>query len=125
MPTVSRSPSKARRSTRAAGRRAELRALVHYLLRGYRLVGRNVWAGGYEVDLIVRRGRRLVFCEVKSKTGTRLGDPLEMVGPEKLERITRAAEAWFAAHPELAGLDVAVEVAAVRGRTVERVAVTG
>jgi putative endonuclease len=111
-------------STRAAGRRAELRALAHYLLRGYKLVGRNVWAGGYEVDLIVRRGRRLVFCEVKSKRGTLLGDPLEMVGPEKLERVTRAAEAWLAVNPELAGLDIAVEVVAVRGRTVERVAVT-
>jgi putative endonuclease len=93
-------------------------------VRGYRLVGRNVWAGGYEVDLIVRRGRRLVFCEVKSKSGTRLGDPLEMVGPEKLARITRAAESWLAAHPNHAGLDIAVEVVAVRGRAVERVTVT-
>ena len=48
-------------STRAAGRRAEWRAVVHYRLRGYRVLGRNVWAGRYEVDLIVRRGRRLVF----------------------------------------------------------------
>lgn len=93
-------------------------------MRGYRLVGRNVWAGGYEVDLIVRRGGRLVFCEVKSKTGARLGDPLEMVGPEKLERITRAAESWLAVHPDLAGLDVALEVVAVRGRRVERVSVS-
>ena len=41
---------------------------------------RNVWAGGNEIDLIARRGRQLVFCEVKSKGGVGRGDPLEMVG---------------------------------------------
>ena len=60
------------------------------------MLGRNVWAGRYEVDLIVRRGRRLVFCEVKSKGGDRHGDPLEMVGPEKVARLRQAAEAWLA-----------------------------
>ena len=87
------------------------------------MLGRNVWAGGYEVDLIVRRGRRLVFCEVKSKTGERYGDPLEMVGPEKLARLQQAAATWLAAHPELDSLEMSFEVVAVRGRRLERVAV--
>lgn len=112
------------RSTRVAGRRAEWRALVHYTLRGYRVLGRNVWAGGYEIDLIVRRGRRLVFCEVKSKTGERLGDPLEMIGPEKVRRLRRAVESWLAAHPELDSLDVSFEVVALRAGRLERVPVT-
>jgi putative endonuclease len=51
----------------------------------------NAWAGGYELDLVLRRGRRLVFCEVKAKAGAGYGDPLEMVGPEKLRRLRRAA----------------------------------
>ena len=110
-----------RRSTREAGRRAERLAVAHYLLRGYRVLGRNVWAGGYEVDLIVRRGRAVVFCEVKSKSRSGMGDPLEMVGPEKLDRMTRAASAWLASRPDLDGLGVTVEVLAVRGRSVERV----
>jgi Holliday junction resolvase-like predicted endonuclease len=29
----------------------------------------NCWAGGYELDLVVRRGRAIVFVEVKSKAG--------------------------------------------------------
>ena len=36
------------------------------------------WAA-HELDLVVRRGRMLVFCEVKSKSGDGFGDPLEMV----------------------------------------------
>ena len=79
----------------------ERRAARHYRLRGYRILGANVWAGGYELDLIVRRGRRLVFCEVKGKTGAGFGDPLEMVDEEKLRRLHRAAEAWLARNPGL------------------------
>src|SRR5581483_8798074 len=85
---------------------AERRAVLHYLLRGYKILGTNVWAGGNELDVIVRRVGRLVFCEVKSKGGPGLGDPLEMVGPEKQRRLRRAAEAWLASHPELAQLEI-------------------
>jgi putative endonuclease len=92
-------------------------------VRGYRVLGRNVWAGGNEVDLIVRRGRAIVFVEVKRKRGEGFGDPLEMVGPEKVRRVRRAAEAWLASHPEAEGLEPSFEVAAVRGRRVERVTV--
>jgi putative endonuclease len=99
---------------------SEQRALRHYRLRFYRILGTNVWIGGYELDLVVRRGRRLAFVEVKSKSGERFGDPLEMVGPEKQRRIRRAAETWLAAHPELAGLEVSFEVVAVRGDRLER-----
>jgi putative endonuclease len=91
-------------------------------VRGYRVLDANVWIGGNELDLVLRRGARLVFCEVKAKAGEHLGDPLEMVGPEKQRRLRRAAEAWLAAHPELAELEVGFEVVAVRGGRLERVA---
>ena len=35
-----------------------------YRLRGWRVLGENVWAGGNELDLVVRRGRTLRFVEV-------------------------------------------------------------
>ena len=102
------------------GRRAERRAAIHYLLRGYRILARNAWAAGYELDLVARRGRRLVFCEVKEKTGPRFGDPFEMVTDEKQRRIRRAAEAWLAANPDLRDLEVRFDVVAVRPDGVQR-----
>ena len=87
------------------------------------ILGANVWAGGYELDLIVRRGRKLVFAEVKGKTGSGYGDPLEMVDAEKLRRLRRAAETWLAGHPECRGLDCRFEVVAVRVKALERVTV--
>jgi putative endonuclease len=77
-------------------------------------VAENAWAGGYELDLIARRGNRLVFCEVKAKAGGRYGDPLEMVSAEKLRRLQRAAEAWLAAHPECRELEARFEAVGIR-----------
>lgn len=105
-----------------AGVRAERRAAWHYRLRGYRILGTNVWAAGNELDLIVRRGRRLAFCEVKEKTGAGFGDPAEMVGPEKQRRLRRAAETWLAARPDLTGLDVRFDVVDVRPNGLRRLA---
>jgi len=91
--------SRTRLSTSARGRAAERRVAWYFRRRGYRILARNVRAGGVELDLIVRRGRRLVFCEVKLKEGPRFGDPLEAVD-----------------------FNVTFEVAAVRPRGIERVA---
>ena len=110
-------------NTSRVGAGIERRAVRHYRLRGYRVLGANVWSGGYELDLIVRRGRRLVFCEVKGKRGAGFGDPLEMVDAEKLRRLHRAAEAWLARNPACLGLDCRFEVVAVRPGELERVAV--
>ena len=104
------------------GKRAERRAAWWYRLRAYRVLDVNVWVGGYELDLVVRRGKRLVFCEVKEKTGPLFGPAVEMVDEEKQRRIRRAAEGWLAAHPEHAGLDVSFDVIAVQEGRLARLA---
>jgi putative endonuclease len=101
---------------------AEHRAALWYRLRGYRILGANVWAGGNELDLVVRRGRRLAFVEVKEKTADGLGDPLEMVDDEKQRRIRRAADSWLATRPELEELLISFDVVAVRSGRLERLA---
>jgi putative endonuclease len=75
------------------------------------VLGANVWAGGNEIDLIVRRGRQLRFVEVKEK---RALDPFEAVTAEKQRRVRRAASAWLASRPDLRGLSVGFDVVGVR-----------
>ena len=106
-------------NTRAIGSRAERRALRHYRLRGFRALAANVWIGGYELDLVLQRGRLIVFCEVKAKRGAERGDPLEMVTPEKVRRLRQAAEAWLAANPDALEHEVRFDVVAERAGRLE------
>ena len=119
-----RSSRKARSSSprsRQLGPEAERRVRRHYRLRGYVILAANAWVGGYELDLVVRRGRTVVVCEVKARSGPGYGEPLEAVGPEKARRVRRAAETWLAARPDLADLDVRLEAVGVSGRRIQRV----
>ena len=115
---TTRSPPRPRNPPRNG---AERRAAWWYRLHGYRILETNVWLGGYELDIVARRGRCLVFCEVKSKAGAGFGDPLEMVGHVKAQRVRRAADAWLARQPAAQGLAVRFDVIAVRAGRVEHV----
>jgi putative endonuclease len=99
---------------------AERRAARWYRVRGWRIVGANVWAGGNEVDLIARRGRELRFVEVKQRRSGVCGDGREAVTPDKQRRVRRAAEAWLAARPELDRLRIGFDVVAVGADGLER-----
>lgn len=101
--------------------RGERIAARHYRLRGYRILGANVLAGGNELDLVARRGRRLVFVEVKERARDGYGGPVGAVDREKRRRVRRAAASWLQAHPETASLEIRFEVAAVTDGRVERV----
>jgi putative endonuclease len=100
--------------------RGERIAARHYRLRGYRILGANVVAGGNELDLVARRGRRLVFVEVKERARDGYGGPVGAVDREKRRRVRRAAASWLQAHPETASLEIRFEVAAVTDGRVER-----
>jgi putative endonuclease len=95
-------------------------AARHYRLRGYRILAANARAGGHELDLVVRRGRRLVFVEVKERARAGYGGPVGAVDREKRRRVRRAAASWLQAHPETAELEIGFEVAAITDGRLER-----
>jgi putative endonuclease len=110
-------PTSPKKSSPKPRNRAERRAAWWYRLRGYRILATNCWLAGAELDVVARRGRTVVFCEVKSKEGDAFGDPLEMVDERKVSRVRRAALAWLADD----ALEVRFDVIAVRGRRLEHV----
>ena len=79
-------------------------------------------AGRYEIDAIVRRGRRVVFVEVKERGATSWGAAVEAVDAEKQRRIRQAAEVWLASRPELRDCVKSFDVVTVRRRRIERIA---
>lgn len=62
------------------------------------MLARNYRACGGEIDLIVRRGGLLVFCEVKARATDHFGVPAEAVDRRKQARIRRLAGAWMSRH---------------------------
>lgn len=82
-------------STTARGRRFEDLAVRHLQSLGWRVVGRNVRAGRREIDLIVRKDRLVAFVEVKGRTGSGTGHPLEAITHRKRREIAHVARAWI------------------------------
>lgn len=76
------------------GRRAE--ALVTERLRdeGYEILGQNVRVGRLELDVVARKSRLLVVCEVRSRTGT-LFAAAESIDARKIARIRAATAQWI------------------------------
>lgn len=87
--------------------------LAAWLLRikFHRILARRYKTPAGEIDLIARRGRTIVFVEVKHRP-TEAGG-LEAVGHNSRRRIVRAAELWLAAHPDAAGFDLRFDLVVV------------
>lgn len=77
------------------GRRGEDLAADLYRRAGYSIVERNYRAPEGEVDLVIRRGGAVVFCEVKTRATDRWGVPAEAVAAAKQARLRRLAARWL------------------------------
>lgn len=88
-----------RRSRNELGTEGERRAADHLAARGYRIVGRNVRAGGVEMDLIARRGDLVVFVEVKTRRSGGHGTGEDAVDARKRARLVCGATAWMHQQP--------------------------
>jgi putative endonuclease len=86
------------RAKDALGRDGE-QAAAEYLERsGLRILARNWRCSDGEIDIVGAERRVLVVCEVKTRSGTRYGTPLESISRAKLRRLRRLAVLWLAAN---------------------------
>jgi putative endonuclease len=79
----------------AYGERVAAQRLVD---AGMVVVDRNWKCDAGEIDLVLRDGDVLVFCEVKTRSSAAYGHPLEAVTPAKGERLRRLAVHWVEEH---------------------------
>lgn len=64
--------------------------------QGYRVLGTGFRARRGEIDLVCRRGDRLVMVEVKTRSSDRFGAPIEAVSPRKRRALLAAAAEYRA-----------------------------
>ena len=78
-----------RRQSERQGRGAETLAMIYLRLTGLRIVAHR-WRGrSGEIDIVARRHRVIIFCEVKFR---RHPDESGIPSPQQRRRICRAAE---------------------------------
>ena len=80
---------------RALGTDGEALVAAWYEAAGYRVVDRNWRCREGELDLVLARGRTIVFCEVKTRSGTAFGVPAEAVTFAKQRRLRTLALRWL------------------------------
>ena len=97
---------------RAVGAIGEDAAAAWYRDAGYEIVARNWRVRAGEIDIVARRGRVLVVCEVKTRTSDAFGAPVEAITRTKQLRLRKLAGLFLAAEPQ-PGCGVRFDVASV------------
>src|ERR1700704_4010275 len=96
------------------GRRAETIAAWFLRAKLYRVLARRFRTPVGEIDLIVQRGRTIVFVEVKHRSSEDAG--VDAVTMKSRRRIARAAALWIGAHPAAQSYDQRFDIVVAQPR---------
>ncbi len=85
-------PSSEKQNT---GRKGEELAVAYLESKGYTILERNYFFERSEVDLVAYEGQKIIFVEVKTRTGDGYGAPEDSITDQKRRNIFKASEAWL------------------------------
>ncbi len=94
------------------GRYGEDRAASYLQERGYEIIDRNWRSSVGEIDLVAKDKDRLVFVEVKTRSGSGFGHPFEAITANKVARMRRLVADWCIAR-QVSGAKVRLDAIAV------------
>jgi len=100
-------------STDRLGRFGERVAERYLQKKGMKILARNWRVRAGELDLVLRRGRTLVFVEVKTRRWPTRFAPEVAVDGKKQRRLRRAGRAWLRRHPFRFWSEIRFDVVAV------------
>ncbi|MBI1216722.1 MAG: YraN family protein [Alphaproteobacteria bacterium] len=105
-------------SGHAKGLAAEKQAAVYLKLKGYSILQMRYKTPQGEVDIVARRGRLIVFVEVKLRAA--LDAAAEAIHPQNQHRVRQAAALYLAAHPEYTDFDARFDALLMAPRRLPR-----
>jgi putative endonuclease len=101
---------------KALGDFGERVASRHLVSSGLTVLDRNWRCPAGEIDIVAMDGEVVVVCEVKTRSSTRYGTPVEAITAAKANRLYRLGRLWLAQH-DLPWSTLRVDVVTVvRGR---------
>lgn len=77
------------------GKQGEELAAEHLLKSNYIIIEKNWRYGHLEVDIIAQNSTVVAFCEVKTRTSSKLGAPESFVTPQKQRNLIKAAHYYM------------------------------
>ncbi|MFD2937922.1 YraN family protein [Spirosoma flavum] len=80
------------------GKQGEIEAARYLRDKGYEIMTQNYRYQHAEVDLIAKKGKLLVFAEVKTRSNLNYGNPEEFVSYTKAKLVMKAAEQYIFAN---------------------------
>jgi len=94
------------------GHRGEAEAVSHLRGKGYRIVSVRERILRGDIDIVALDERTVVFVEVRSRSSTAHGHPVETIGWQKQRRIAELANAYIRRH-RLEDCSVRIDVVTV------------
>src|SRR5437868_2873571 len=93
------------------GERGEMAAWGFLVKQGYKILEKNYRCALGEIDCIAEKKGRLVFIEIKTRSGDRYGRPEEAVHQVKQRKLFKLAE-WYLKETKKTEAPVSFEVVA-------------
>lgn len=103
---------------RTIGTEKEALASSFLTEQGYHIIEKNFRCRAAEIDLIAWEGSVLSFIEVKYRSSSKCGDPLEAVNYRKQRRICEAALFYLAKKGIKADTQVRFDVVSILGNDI-------
>lgn len=97
------------------GLSAETRAAAYLMAKGFKVVAKRWRSPAGEVDIVARRGKLLIFVEVKARE--RIDDAAYSVTERQKQRIVGAAGAWLAVNPDDADCNIRFDALLIAPRS--------
>lgn len=84
-----------KKTTREIGNDGESLACNFLINKGWEILDRNYIFKKSEIDIIALHQGIYIFVEVKLRSSTTFGTPVEYVTEDKVQHVFKAAEAWM------------------------------
>ncbi len=89
------------KATNAFGELGERLAVRWLEKSGWKILARRFRSGRRDIDVVAERDGLIAFVEVKARSGSEFGDPVEAVHRRKQRELTKSAQVWIDRHGRL------------------------
>jgi putative endonuclease len=95
------------------GNLGEEKASAFLLEKAYLILERNWRKSRFEIDIIAQREEFIVFVEVKTRSSSVFGEPIEFVSEKKQQMMINAAEVYLELNPQIHQPEVRFDIISV------------